>query len=58
MRAKNKQIGNNVNDGLIDLIKTTVRKKITENENPNKIVELLKKLSFLINNKTVKELKS
>ena len=44
MRAKNKQIGNNVNDGLIDLIKTAIRKKIPENENPNKIVDIVEKI--------------
>ena len=44
MRAKNKQIGKIVNDGLIDLIKTTIRKKISGNENPNKIVDIVEKI--------------
>ena len=44
MRAKNKQIGKIVNDGLIDLIKTTIRKEISGNENPNKIVDIVEKI--------------
>ena len=40
-QAKNGQLLNNINDGLIDLRKTIIKKEITENENPNNAVEVL-----------------
>ena len=43
-QAKNEQVVNNINDGLIDLLLSNaiIKKEIPENENPNKIVILLK----------------
>ena len=49
-QVKNEQLVNNFNEGLIDLGSTIdlrgtiVRKKITENENPNKIVNIVEKI--------------
>ena len=37
---KNEQLVNNVNDGLIDL-RNAIKKEIAENENPNKIVDIV-----------------
>ena len=42
-QAKNAKIVNNINDGLIDLRTTHIRKYIAENENPNKIVDIVEK---------------
>ena len=41
-KARFEQLVNNVNDGLIDLRKTIIRKEIPENKNPNKIVDIVK----------------
>ena len=38
---KNETLVNKINDGLTDLRKAIVRKKIPENENPNKIVNII-----------------
>ena len=35
---------NNINDGLIDLRNTIIKKEITENKNPNKTVDVLEKV--------------
>ena len=43
-QAKNEQSINNVNDGLIDLRKAIIRKEISENENLNKIVDIVEKI--------------
>ena len=43
-QAKNEQLVNNVNDGLIDLRNTIIRKEIPENENPNEIVNFVEKI--------------
>ena len=43
-QAKNKQLVNNVNDGLIDLRNSIIRKEILENENLNKIVDIVEKV--------------
>ena len=49
-QVKNEQLVNNFNDGLIDLgstidlRSTIIRKKITQNENPNKIVNIVEKI--------------
>ena len=56
-QAKNEKLVNNINDGLIDFRNAMIRKKISGNQNSNKIVVLLKKSSTLINKKKVKELK-
>ena len=56
-QAKNEKLVNNTNDGLIDFRNAMIRKKISGNQNSNKIVVLLEKSSTLINNKKVKELK-
>ena len=56
-QAKNEKLVNNTNDGLIHFRNAMIRKKISGNQNSNKIVVLLEKSSTLINNKKVKELK-
>ena len=43
-QAKNEQLLNNVNNGLIDLRNAIIRKEIPENENPNKIVHVDEKI--------------
>ena len=43
-QAKNEQIVNNINDGLIDLTKAILRKEIPKNENPNKIVDIIESI--------------
>ena len=57
MQAKNEQLVNNINDKMIDLRNAIIKIEVPENENPNKIVDILKISSTLINNKKVKELK-
>ena len=57
MQAKNEQLVNNINDIMIDLRNAIIKIEVPENENPNKIVDILKISSTLINNKKVKELK-
>ena len=43
-KAKNEQLVNNINSGLIDLRNAINRKKIPENENPNQILNIAKKI--------------
>ena len=43
-QAKNQQLAKNINDGLIDLRNAIIKKKIPENKNPNKIVDIVKKI--------------
>ena len=43
-QAKNGQLLNNVNNGLIDLRNAIIRKDIPANENPNKIVHIVEKI--------------
>ena len=43
-QAKNKQLVCNVNDGFIDLRNAIIIKEIPENENPNKIVDIVEKI--------------
>ena len=43
-QAKNEQLVNNVNDGLIDIRNAIIRKEIPENENPKKVVNIVKKI--------------
>ena len=40
-QAKNEQLVNNIDDGLIDLRNAIIRKEIPENKNPNKIVNIV-----------------
>ena len=47
-RAKNDQLLNNINDGLIDLRNAIIKKEFTENENSNKIANIAEKISILI----------
>ena len=42
--AKNGQLVNNANDGLIDFKKAINRKEILENENSKKIVNIVEKI--------------
>ena len=44
MQAKNEQLLNNVNDGLIDLGNAIIEKEIPKYENPNKIVDIVEKI--------------
>ena len=44
IRAKNEQLVNNIHDGLIDLRNTIIRKEIPEDENPNKIADIVEKI--------------
>ena len=43
-QAKNEQLVNNVNAKLVNLRNSINRKKIPENENPNKIVDIIDKI--------------
>ena len=43
-QAKNEQIENVINDGLIDLRNGINRKEIPENENQKKVVEIVEKI--------------
>ena len=43
-QAKNEQLVNTVKNRLIDLRNVIIRKKITENVNPNKIVDIVEKI--------------
>ena len=43
-QAKNQQLAKNINDGLIDLRNAIIKKEIPENKNPNKIVDIVKKI--------------
>ena len=43
-QAKNEQLVNNVNYGLVDLRSAIIRKEIAENENPNKMVNFVEKI--------------
>ena len=52
----NDEIFKHINDASIDLKKYINRKKIPENENPEKISILLKKSVILITNKKVKDI--
>ena len=44
MQAKNEQLVNNVNNGLIALRKAIIKKQIPENENPKKILYIVEKI--------------
>ena len=43
-QSKNEQLVNNINDELIDLRNAIIEKEVTENENPNKIVDIVEKI--------------
>ena len=43
-QAKNEQLVNNVNNGLIALRKAIIKKQIPENENPKKILDIVEKI--------------
>ena len=43
-KAKNEQLENNINDGLIDLRNANIRQEFSENEIPNKIVGIVEKV--------------
>ena len=58
MRAKQAKNEKTVNNrGLIDLRDDINRKENPENENSEKLVEIVEKILYLINNKQVRELK-
>ena len=44
IRAKNEKLVNIVNDELIDIRNAIIRKDIPENENPNKIIDIVEKI--------------
>ena len=50
-----KKLVNNVNNKLNNLRNAIIRTKISENENPNKTVNIVEKSSFLLNNKKVRK---
>ena len=55
---KNWQLVNNINDRLIDLRNTVIKEEIPENENPNKIKDIIEKiLDFNINDRRSKGIK-
>ena len=41
---KNEKLLNNINNGLIDLRSDINRKEIPENENPNKVTDIVEKI--------------
>ena len=43
-QAKKEKLVNNIDDGLIDFKNAINRKEISENENPNKIVDIVEKI--------------
>ena len=43
-QGKIEQLVNNINDGLFDLRNPINRKKIIENKNPNKIINIVEKI--------------
>ena len=45
-QGKNEQLVNNVNDGLIDLRNTIIRKETPENLNQNKVLEIVEKTFY------------
>ena len=47
-QAKNKQIINQVNDGLIDLRNALSKKTNPENKNPDKVVDIVEKSLTLV----------
>ena len=56
-QAQNEQLVNNVNDGLIVLSNSIIKKEILENENWNKIVDIVEKsLNFNKQEKGIKTL--
>ena len=58
MRAKQAKNEKTVNNhGLIDLRDDINRKENPENENSKKVVEIVEKILYLINNKQVRQLK-
>ena len=56
-QAKNKQTINQVNDGLIDLRNALSKKTNPENENPDKVVDIVENSLTLVDNKKVKDSK-
>ena len=56
-QTKNEQLVNNISDELINLRNSVNRKEIPENENSNKIVDIVEKSSTLINKKNGKGIK-
>ena len=56
-QTKNEQLVNNISDELINLRNSVNRKEIPENENSNKIVDIVEKSSTLISKKKGKGIK-
>ena len=56
-QTKNEQLVNNISDELINLRNSVNRKEIPENENSNKIVDVVEKSSTLISKKKGKGIK-
>ena len=56
-QTKNEQLVNNISDELINLRNSVNRKEIPENENSNKIVNIVEKSSTLISKKKGKGIK-
>ena len=56
-QTKNEQLVNNISDELINLRNSVNRKEIPENENSNKIVDIVEKSLTLISKKKGKGIK-
>ena len=54
-QVKNQQLVYNIHNGLINLRNAIIGKEIPENENPNKIVNIVEKILILNPNKNVKD---
>ena len=52
---KNEKLVNNINNGLTDLRNDINRKEIPKNKNPEKVANIVEKISTLISNEKVKD---
>lgn len=57
IQAKNEHMINPVNDSLIGLRNAVNKKEIPENEDLDKVINILEKILYFINNKNVKDSK-
>ena len=57
IQAKNEHMVNPVNDSLIGLRNAVNKKEIPENEDLDKVINILEKILYFINNKNVKDSK-
>ena len=57
IQAKNEHMINPVNDSLIGLRNAVNKREIPENEDLDKVINILEKILYFINNKNVKDSK-